>query len=75
MVLQGAARRLFFLSANLILYFCEGWITGGFGFLDDLAPSYRKLPVGVISRGPSFLLALYLKNFTRQQEMLSPHLN
>jgi phosphatidylserine synthase len=67
--LQGAAADYY---RTTYLYFVKGGLPVDLDSSMMLRSSYRKLPWRD-QPWPKFLLALYL-NFTRQQEMLSPHL-
>jgi phosphatidylserine synthase len=67
--LQGAAADYY---RTTYLYFAKGGLPVDFDSSMILRSSYRKLRWRD-QPWPKFLLALYL-NFTRQQEMLSPHL-
>src|SRR6476469_170120 len=67
--LQGAAADYF---RTTYLYFVKGGLPVDLDSSTILRSSYRKLRWRD-QPWPKFLLALYL-NFTRQQEMLSPHL-
>jgi phosphatidylglycerophosphate synthase len=67
--LQGAAADYY---RTTYLYFAKGGLTVDLDSSMILRLSYRKLRWRD-QLWPKFLLALYL-NFTRQQEMLSPHL-
>jgi phosphatidylserine synthase len=67
--LQGAAADYY---RTTYLYFAKGGLPAGLDSSTILRSSYRKLRWRD-QPWPKFLLALYL-NFTRQQEMLSPHL-